>query len=75
MDMPVDPAPTPVVAPACTIKFFCWVVDVSDNLFSIKIDNNLTVDELKKAIVKEKPNAFLTVDADELMLYKVSIRV
>jgi hypothetical protein len=53
------------------ITLFCWVVGVSDRPFSIDIENTLTVDHLKDAIVKKKSNAFLNVDADQLDLWMV----
>jgi hypothetical protein len=45
---------------------------MSDRSFSVDIKDNLTVDDLKVAIVKKKPLSFKNVDADELDLWKVS---
>jgi hypothetical protein len=53
------------------ITLFCWILGVSDRPFSVTIEDNRTVDDLKKAIVKEKPNAFTNVDPDQLTLWKV----
>ena len=57
-----------------TIKLFCWVLNISKNPFSFPIDveDNTTVDDLKQRIVKEKPNKFVDVDADDLTRWKVS---
>jgi hypothetical protein len=51
----------------------CLVVG-ENKLFSIKIQENATVDELKKAIKAEK-GMFASVDADSLTLYPVNILV
>lgn len=42
-------------------------------LFSVSIDDDQIVDDLKKAIKHEKANLLKDIDADELTLYKVSI--
>lgn len=43
------------------------------NAFSIKIPSSDTVDDLKKAIKFQKAIAFIDVDADMFMLWRVSI--
>src|SRR5262245_58984792 len=57
--------------PTRTARLFCWILHVSERSFSITIDDSQTVDDLKKAILKEKPKAFANVDPDELTLWKV----
>jgi len=47
-----------------SIKLFCWILDVSESSFSISIDETQTVDDLKKAIVKEKSSTFANIEAD-----------
>jgi hypothetical protein len=54
------------------IKLFCWILDESDFSFSIHIEDNQTVDDLKDAIVKKKPITLANVEGDKLRLYKVS---
>lgn len=34
----------------------------------------MTIDELKKAIIAEKPNGFQGIDADSLVLWKMVVR-
>ena len=58
--------------PPRTIPLFCWILDVSDRSFSVSIDDTQTVDNLKKAIVKEKSNTLANIEADQLTLWKVS---
>jgi Crinkler effector protein N-terminal domain len=67
-----DPPPALVKIPIRTIKLFCWILGVSNNAFSVKIEDNETVSDLKKAIVTEKPVTFADIDADQLELWKVS---
>jgi hypothetical protein len=55
-----------------TIPLFCWILDVSDRSFSVSIEEARTVDNLKKAIVKEKSATFANIEADQLTLWKVS---
>jgi hypothetical protein len=57
---------------AHVIKVFCWILDVSDSSFSVDIKDNLTVDDLKLAIVQKYSVSFDKVDAFELVLWKVS---
>jgi hypothetical protein len=56
----------------CSIKLFCWILDVSDQSFSISIDDSQTVDDLKEAIIKTKSTTFANIEADPLELRKVS---
>jgi hypothetical protein len=57
--------------PPRPITLFCWILGVSERPFSVSTEDNRTVDQLKKAIVKEKPTAFANVDPDQLTLWKV----
>lgn len=41
--------------------------------FSVHIEKSLTVDDLKKAIKAENPNAFASTDAHRLTLYQVDV--
>src|SRR3954447_11219357 len=43
------------------------------NIFRIEIENNESVSKLKEEIRKKKYNNFVSVDADELQLWKVNI--
>jgi len=54
------------------ITLFCWILGISDRSFSINIEDNLTVDHLKDAIVKKNPVSFQGVDPYELDLWDVS---
>ena len=51
------------------LTLICWVFG-DQNPFSVKIKQDKLVDELKNAIVAEKPNRFQGIDADDLMLWK-----
>ncbi|KAF9288478.1 hypothetical protein BGZ74_000909, partial [Mortierella antarctica] len=56
------------------MSLFCLVDgEATSNAFSIKIPSSDTVDDLKKAIKNQKAVAFADVDADMLMLWRVSI--
>jgi hypothetical protein len=57
--------------PTRIVALFCWILGVSNRPFSIAIEDSAMVDDLKKAIVKEKPAAFANVDPDQLTLWKV----
>jgi hypothetical protein len=57
------------VAP--TIKLFCWILNHSENAFSVKIQDDEMVDDLKKAIVKEASD-IIHVQAHQLDLWQVS---
>ncbi|ETP25969.1 hypothetical protein F441_01219, partial [Phytophthora nicotianae CJ01A1] len=50
------------------VKLFCALVGVKGNAFSVTIDASESVDDLKKAIKKEKENK-IKCDADELQLF------
>ncbi|CAI5726049.1 unnamed protein product [Hyaloperonospora brassicae] len=50
------------------VTLFCAVVGIPDSVFSVKIDTNDSVDQLKEAIKVEKP-AEIQCDADELQLF------
>ena len=63
--------PTAVHQPR-KLTLFCWILDLSDRSFHVDIEDNLTVDHLKDAIVKKNPVSFEDVDSDELHLWKVS---
>ncbi|KAG0071922.1 hypothetical protein BGZ92_004149 [Podila epicladia] len=56
------------------LSLFC-LVDGEAAPFSIRIASSDTVDDLKKAIKTEKTNAFEGVDANNLILWSVSIPV
>jgi len=58
------------------LELNCLVLgDDSSHIFSVKIASTESVFTLKKAIRDEKNNAFQHVDADSLILWKVSIPV
>ncbi|KAF9195849.1 hypothetical protein BGZ49_002952 [Haplosporangium sp. Z 27] len=54
------------------IKLFC-IIDGESTPISIKIRTDETVDDIKKAIKKEKAIQLADIDADKLDLWKVSI--
>ena len=56
------------------LKLFAYIYGLNDPSFSVSIKCSETVDDLKKAIKKEKPIDLNGVDANRLVLYKVSIR-
>ena len=57
-----------------TLELNCLVLgDDPIHVFTVKIPDTETVSILKKEIRKEKQNAFKGVDADKLLLWKVSI--
>ena len=51
------------------MRLVCALVGVKESVFSVTIDPSMLVDELKKAIKKEKKNNLKAVDADELQLF------
>ena len=64
--------PSSTLSPAIKLKIFCLVLpDPSRHLFSVSIDNDQTIDDLKDAIKLKKVNDFKDIDADKLILYKV----
>ena len=62
---------TPIHQPR-KLTLFCWILGISDRSFSVDVEENITVDHLKLAIVKRNPVSFAGVDAYELDLWKVS---
>ena len=54
-----------------TMKLFCWVIDKSENPFSVDVANGETVEDLKKAIIKILPHTLAGLDVDQLSLWKV----
>jgi hypothetical protein len=55
-----------------TLKLFCWILGDSDSPFPVEIEDGGSVGDLKKAIVKENPHMFASVDARQLIVWKVS---
>ena len=53
---------------------FCWILTQSKSPFSVTIERDKTVDELKDAIKKKKSAACDGIDADDLLLWKMSTR-
>ncbi|UIZ26318.1 hypothetical protein KXD40_002149 [Peronospora effusa] len=51
------------------VKLFCAIVGVRGSAFSISIDTNESVDDLKKAIKAGKANALKNFDAHQLRLF------
>src|SRR5688572_19980673 len=57
-----------------SITLFCLIKgNTIANAFSVKINRDEPISELKKAIKAEKQNDFAGVDADKLKLWKVEI--
>ncbi|KAG0024322.1 hypothetical protein BGZ80_004284 [Entomortierella chlamydospora] len=54
------------------VRLFC-ILDGDTTAFSVKVESDDTVDELKKAIKSENPNLLCDIDARELVLWHVSI--
>ena len=52
-------------------KLFCWVLRKSDSAFPVNIRKSETVGDLKAAIKKEKENALVGIDPDDLNIWKV----
>jgi hypothetical protein len=60
-------------SPMGTYTLFCQLKDDPDgNPFSVKIDPNETIDELKNHIKRKNPHDLKDVDAARLVLWKVS---
>jgi len=56
------------------LKLFCWVIGENpQNVFSVKIQKQETVADLKKAIKAEKRRTLRDIDADALLLWDVSV--
>ena len=51
---------------------FCWILDVSDQSFSVSIQETRTVDNLKEEIPAKKLAMFANIEADQVTLWKVS---
>ncbi|KAF8622421.1 hypothetical protein AX15_007032, partial [Amanita polypyramis BW_CC] len=54
------------------LKIFCWVLNVSDDLFPVNIGRSMTVGDLKEEIKRKKEHAFGAIDPDTLNLWKLS---
>ncbi len=54
------------------ITLYAYIIGLNSRSFSVTLAKSETVDNLAKAILKEKPNDLKNVDADRLDLYKVS---
>ncbi|GBB93399.1 hypothetical protein RclHR1_21600002 [Rhizophagus clarus] len=54
---------------------YCLVVGENpyENVFEVDIDNNKTVNRLKKTIKEEQPQTFTNVDSKDIKLWKVNI--
>jgi hypothetical protein len=63
--------PMPSNDPTRTITLFGWILDASNQSFSVSIEDSRTVDDLKDAILKKNPATFANVDPFELTLWKV----
>ncbi|EEY59526.1 Crinkler (CRN) family protein [Phytophthora infestans T30-4] len=51
------------------VKLFCCIVGVAGSAFSVEVDEDKTVDDLKEAIKAKKANDFKEADADKLQLF------
>ena len=69
--MGVSHATTDTMKDSTTMKLFCWILDRSIEPFSVEVKNDDTVDDLKKAVVTNKPMALGGLDADQLTIWKV----
>jgi len=54
------------------LTLFVYVIGLNHS-FSVDVERSRTVDYLKKAILREKPNDLKDIDADRLVLYKVEL--
>ena len=64
--------PSFTLSPAIKLKIFCLLLpDPSRRLFSVSIDNDQTINDLKDAIKLKKVNDLKDIDVDKLILYKV----
>jgi hypothetical protein len=57
--------------PIRTIVLYCWILEVSDRVFAVKIKENKPVYELKEVIFKKSSNALAGIDVFQLGLWKV----
>ena len=55
------------------ITLYAYIVGLSGRSLSVTVPKSETVDNLAKAILKERPNDLKDVDAARLQLYKVSL--
>jgi Crinkler effector protein N-terminal domain len=65
----MNPPPVPAEKATRMITLFCWILGVSKTGFSVDIEDNKTVDHLRR-VIAEKSSKPLNVD--ELDLWKVS---
>ena len=55
------------------MKYTLWCLVLGEeSIFSVKVDETQSMDELKKAIRNEKPRTLKDVSAHELTLYKLA---
>ncbi|GES77054.1 hypothetical protein GLOIN_2v1639645 [Rhizophagus clarus] len=60
--------------PPKATPLFCLVHgDPETFVFGIKYDRNMTINELKEAILNRKKNTFVNIDSANLALYQVDI--
>lgn len=57
------------------MKLFCWILDKSESSFPVDVAHDDTVDDLKKEVMKTNSHALAGLDAVQLTIYKVSIKV
>jgi hypothetical protein len=55
-----------------SLSLFCWILDVSPKAFLVKIEDNLTVGDLRIKIVDENQVTFRNVDKWQPELLQVS---
>ncbi|KAF9973333.1 hypothetical protein BGZ73_003445 [Actinomortierella ambigua] len=61
---------------ANTLTPFCLISgEPASSAFSVKVNPNTTVDDLKDAIVSKMPNAFKHIDASDLLLWRATIPI
>jgi hypothetical protein len=53
------------------ISLFCYILGVSLNPFSVQVQDDDTVDGLKRTILKALPNTFAQIDFAQLTVWKV----
>ena len=71
---PSNRHPGSPASPAIDLDIFCLHLPDDDphrHIFSVSIDNDQTVGDLKKGIKLEKVNDLKDIDADKLILFKV----
>jgi hypothetical protein len=68
-----NPQP-PTMSDSGPLSINCWILgDHYEHVFTVKISRNENVDDLKDAIKVKKHHSLNDIDADTLILYKVSI--